>query len=296
MNEPNVFATLLTYAAPSANYHGEGDDTRKVLQKIKKNDHDYTVISPESMRSALREMLAQVDPELCNRKRLHDKDQLAVEFREFPNPDKYADDFLFGYLVTNKKLRDQNRGKLVKRDSVFRLNIAVALTPYRHGTVFFQSPQSPLSESKDSALLHREIAHTAYQYPFALAGADCRQGKGPQWTPILLDLIGQMSRVAGGGTNSFYEMAPKSIVARLTPQLVSGFDTYGFDERGGFPELTRINANDLPGEEFWIGGEIVRSLQTQDQERLQDEGAHLYDNPQRLIVDLTSAFLPQEAK
>lgn len=299
----NLFATVLTYTAPSSNYHGEGEDTRKVLQKIKKDNpenkktvHEYTIISPESMRNALREMLAKVNPKLCNRRRLHDKDQLAVEFEEFPNPDKYADDFLFGYLVTNKKQRAENKGKLMKRDSVFRMNIAVALTPYRFNTVFFQSPKSPLSQSEDSAPLHREVAHTAYQYPFALAGSDCRKGKGAEWTRILLKAIGELSDVAGGHARSFYEMSPKSIVARLTPQLVAGFDTYGFDESGKFPELARINESDLPGAQFWVGGEIVRSMDAKQKRDLQDAGAHLYENPQTLIADLTNAFLPQEKK
>lgn len=91
-------------------------------------------------------------------------------------------------------------------------------------------------------------------------------------------------------------MSPKSIVARLTPQLVAGYDTYGFNEQGQFPELTRINKDDLPGTEFWIGGEIVRSMSADDKERYKDEGVYLYANPQRLIVDLAKAFLPSEAK
>lgn len=318
----NLFATVLTYPAPSSNYHGEGEDTRKVLQKIKKNNHDYTIISPESMRNALREMLAKVDPNLCNRERLHDKNQPAVKFKGFPNPAVYADDFLFGYLVTNKKQKAENTGEKMKRDSVFRMNMAVALTPYHpNNTVFFQSPQSwigdkknparrdrevplnSLSESEDSALLHREVAHTAYQYPFALAGSDCRKGKGAEWTRILLKAIGELSDVAGGHARSFSEMSPKSIVARLTPQLVAGFNTYGFDEHGAFQELKRIKAKDLPNEEqdlpgtdFWIGGEIVRSMDAKQKKDLQEAGAHLYENPQILIADLTKAFLPQEKK
>jgi len=296
MSNLNLFATVLTYAAPSSNYRGDNDDTRAVLQKIKKDDKDHTIISPESMRNALREMLAKVDPKLCNRSRLFDQKELAVKFEEFPNPEKYADDFFFGYLVTNKKKKEENKGKLMKRDSVLRMNMALALKPYRHNTVFFQSPKNELSESADSAILHREVVHTAYQYPFALAGSDCRKQQGANWTNILLKSIGELSDVAGGHARSYFEMSPKSIIARLTPQLVAGFDTYGFNGQGQFPELTRINKDDLPGAEFWIGGEIVRSMSTEDKEHYQGEGAHLYANPQRLIADLAKAFLSPEAK
>lgn len=97
----NLFATVLTYAAPSSNYRGESEENRTVMQKITKGGKEYPIISPESMRNALREILAKAELP-CNRSRLHNEDQLAVEFKEFPNADKYADDFLFGYMVADK--------------------------------------------------------------------------------------------------------------------------------------------------------------------------------------------------
>jgi CRISPR-associated protein Cst2 len=292
----NLFATVLTYPAPSSNYRGESEENRTVLQKIAKNNKEYTVISPESMRNALREMLAKKGLP-CNRKRLHDQDQLAVEFQEFPNAEKFADDFLFGFLVADKDAISKNKALPPKRDSVFRMNLAVALTPYKFDAMFNQSPlnagKSPWKNSSTSALLHREVSHTAYQYPFALANYDCK-GKS-DWVKALIQAIGELSDVAGGHARSYYEMAPKSVVARLTPNLIAGYDTYGFDEKGGFPELSRINADDLPGNEFWIGGEIVRNLPPAEKTRLEAEGVILRDNPQKLLTELASAFATQGA-
>lgn len=293
----NLFATILTYPAPSSNYRGESEENRTVLQKIAKGKQEYTVISPESMRNALREMLIKAGLP-CNRTRLHDQDQLAVEFKEFPNSEKYADDFLFGFMVADKDAINKNKGLPSKRDSILRMNMAVALTPYRFDATFHQSPlnagASPWKNSSTSALLHREIAHTAYQYPFALAYSDCKNK--PEWVQELIQAISQLSDVAGGHARSYYEMAPKSIVARLTSNLVAGYNTYGFNEQEEFIELTRINANDLPGDEFWIGGEIVRSMSSQQQEYLENQGVHLYENPQKLLVDLADEFLASEAK
>ena len=293
----NLFATILTYAAPSSNYRGESEENRTVLQKIAKGKQEYTIISPESMRNALREMLIKAGL-LCNRTRLHDQDQLAVEFKEFPNSEKYADDFLFGFMVADNDAIKKNKGLPSKRDSILRMNMAVALTPYRFDATFHQSPlnagASPWKNSSTSALLHREVAHTAYQYPFALAYSDCKNK--PEWVQALIQAISQLSDVAGGHARSYYEMAPKSIVARLTPNLVAGYNTYGFNEHEEFIELTRINPNDLPGDEFWIGGEIVRSMSSQQQEYLENQGVHLYENPQKLLVDLADEFLASEAK
>jgi CRISPR-associated protein Cst2 len=287
----NLFATVMTYAAPSSNYRGESEENRTIMQKITRGSKEYTIISPESMRNALREILALSTP--CNRSRLHNEDQLAVEFKEFPNPDKYADDFLFGFMVADPKAIKENKNVPAKRDSIFRMNMAVSLTPYRFNAIFHQSPKnagkSPFQNSANSALIHREVSHTAYQYPFALAHGDCKSK--PDWTRALLKAIAELANVAGGQARSYYEMSPASIVARLTPSLVAGYDTYGFDEKCGFAELKRINARDLPGDEFWIGGEIVRKMSDEERTALTAEGVKIYENSQRLIADLTEAFL-----
>jgi CRISPR-associated protein Cst2 len=292
----NLFVTVLTYPAPSSNYRGESEENRTVLQKIAKGKQEYTIISPESMRNALREMLIKAD-QPSNRKRLHDETQLAVEFKDFPNAEKYADDFLFGFMVADNDAIKKNKGMPAKRDSVLRMNMAVALTPYRFDATFHQSPlnagASTWKNSSTSALLHREVAHTAYQYPFALAGSDCKAK--PEWIKALLAAIAQLSDVAGGHARSYYEMAPKSIVARLTPSLVAGYNTYGFDEQGSFTDLKRINENDLPADEFWIGGELARNMDDAKKKELADAGVTFYDNPQTLLTDLAKAFLKSEA-
>ena len=54
----NLFATVLTYPAPSANYRGESEENRSVIQKITYGRFEYPIISPEAMRNALRETLA----------------------------------------------------------------------------------------------------------------------------------------------------------------------------------------------------------------------------------------------
>src|SRR5215210_1170477 len=98
----NLFATVLTYPAPSANYRGESELNRAIVQKVTDGRFEYPIISPEAMRNALREILAGYGLP-TNRTRLHDEDQLAVKFADYPWPDRYADDFVFGYLVADRK-------------------------------------------------------------------------------------------------------------------------------------------------------------------------------------------------
>lgn len=298
MNNKNLFATVLTYPAPSSNYRGESEENRTVLQKITKQGKDYPVISPESMRNALRELIGANKSLPCNRTRLHNEDQLAVEFKEFPNASKFADDFLFGFMVADKDAIKKNKELPAKRDSIFRMNMAVALTPYRFNAIFHQSPMnagaSPFKNAAKSALIHREVSHTAFQYPFALSQQDCVKGDA-KWTKELLAAIAQLTNVAGGHARSYYEMTPRSIVARLTKNLVAGYDTYGFDEHGNFQELDRINDEDLPANEFWIGGELARNMEPTKKQKLKDAGVHFYDNPQKLLTEIGEQFLAQGA-
>src|SRR5262245_42855678 len=88
----NLFATVLTYPAPSSNYGGETELNRLVIQKVTGPDNlDYAIFSPESMRNAIREILRGYGLP-SNRRRIHpvsgkgksddggeaDKQQLAV--------------------------------------------------------------------------------------------------------------------------------------------------------------------------------------------------------------------------
>lgn len=295
----NIFATVLTYTAPSANYRGESEENRTIIQKVTQGRFEYAIISPEAVRNALRETLATYGLP-CNRTRLDNEDQLAVEFKEYPSPEKYADDFFFGYLLAmgandRKKFEEvREKGYPIKRDSVFRMNLAKALEPYRHDTVFTQSPLTkksegmPFQNSTSSALLHRETTVTAYQYPFAINLNDCKPLKEsgrPDWLVKLLKAISELNGVSGNHARSYFEMAPASIVIRLTNSLVAGYDTYGFKADGSLPEIVDgILAGDYPGREFCLGGRIVREMLSEDtQNALKEKGVWLYRTAQQAL-------------
>jgi CRISPR-associated protein Cst2 len=292
----NRFATALTYPAPSANYRGESEENRAIIQKITYGRFEYPIISPEAIRNALRETLARYGLP-CNRQRLDNEEQLAVRFADYPHPDRFVDDYFFGYFVAD---RSQIPAKVVrerafqfKRDSIFRMNLAQGLDPYRHDAIFTQSPltvpndKSPWQNAKSSALLHRETAVTAFQYPFAINLDDCAldddakpsddvsspdgsnySSRGTQrrdWLRYLLKAIAELNNVAGNHARSYFEMAPASIVVRLTNSLVAGYETYGFKPDGSFPELIDgILHGDYPGNEFHLGGQLVKNVLAED--------------------------------
>lgn len=339
----NLFATILTYPAPSANYRGASELSRSVIQKVSEGREDYPIVSPEAMRNALREMFESYGLP-SNRKRIHpvsgkgksdeggegDKQQLAVKYSKYPDPDEFIDDFFFGYLLAVKgkeldKLRKEKGSAYpMKRDSVLRMNLAKSLNPYQYSTVFTQSPQfaegnpwKPGDEKSkaNSALLHRETVVSAFQYPFALNLEDCHAK--PDWTKSLLKAIGELNGVAGNHARSYYEMAPASILVRLTNQLVAGYETYGFKTDGTFPEVVdgilhkepecdkdgKIQTDkegnprkmkampDYPGKEFYLGGKIVKDMKEDMIEQLQQQGVTLDRDPRRLLETVADKFL-----
>jgi CRISPR-associated protein Cst2 len=311
----NLFATVLTYPAPSANYRGESELNRTVIQKVTDGRFDYPIISPEAMRNALREILARYGLPM-NRTRLHDEEQLAVSFKDYPDPERYADDFLFGYLVAASgkdrarilgELKKAGRGSgfTFKRDSILRMNLAKGLEPYRHNAVFTQSPLSAegsaYQNAKTSALLHRETAVTAFQYPFALNLNDCKNH--PDWAKALLKAVGELSDVAGNHARSYFEMAPASIVVRLSEQLVAGYDTYGFrtERKAGVQEDAHLlpevvdellrEDSVLPGKEIYLGGKIVRQMSDEVRAKLEGAKVTLDRDPRRLLQKLADKSL-----
>lgn len=308
----NLFATVLTYCQPSANYRGESELNRSVIQKVTDGRFDYPIISPEAMRNGLREILAGYGLP-CNRERLPDEEQLAVRFNDYPNPDMYADDFFFGYLVAasgndRKKIikeLEEKRGKegaagfAFKRDSILRMNLAKALEPYRHNAVFTQSPQDKTPKevkshvnADSSQLLHRETAVTAFQFPFALNLNDCKAKS--DWTRKLLQAIGELNDVAGNHARSYFEMAPASILLRLTESLVAGYNTYGFRTDGqapadvhSFPEVVDgilHDPSDYAGAEFYFGGKLVKDMDQKTHADLKAKGVMLERDPRKVLA------------
>lgn len=298
----NLFATILTNVAPSANYRGESEESRTIIQKITQGRFEYAIISPEAIRNALRETLKTYGIP-CNRTRLDNEDQLAVEFKEYPCPEKFADDFYFGYLLAmnaaDRKKFEEVRGKgyPIKRDSVFRMNLAKALEPYRYDTVFTQSPLTrktegmPFQNSKSSALLHRETTVTAFQYPFALNLNDCQLDEANKkgWFKALLKAISELNDVSGNHARSYFEMAPASIVIRLSDSLVAGYDTYAFDQAGNIPEIIDgLLHEDYPGKEFYLGGNVVKDIVPAEvQDKLRSKGVSLFRTSKQAIEEVT---------
>src|SRR5207249_7649972 len=107
------------------------------------------------------------------------------------------------------------------------------------------------------------------------------------WTRKLLQAIGELNDVAGNHARSYFEMAPASIIVRLSESLVAGFNTYCFKPDNKVPDVIEdILKGDCgyDGKEFFVGGEIVkRGLPDDKKKSLADQGVTLMNCPRELL-------------
>lgn len=203
-----------------------------------------------------------------------------------------------------KEARRDGKAFKFKRASIPRMNLARGVEPYRDNAVFTQSPltsaDSPWQNSKTSALLHRETVLIAFQYPFALNLDDCKAK--PDWTKARLKAIGELNGVAGNHARGYFEMAPGSIVLRLTTQLIADYDSYGFDSAGSFPEVVDgIIKGDYPGGEFFLGGKLVKEMESSEKEsrrvgELKDKRVTVDRDPRHLLETVGLRAFPAKGK
>lgn len=276
-----LIASMLTRAAPASNSHGSADENTLRLQQIQWKNRRYSIVSGEAIRNGLREVLIHMGlPH--NRTRVYTENQLAVKMEEFPDPEKYADDFLFGFMATDKKACDAHRGRPHRRPSLVHVNIARAITPSEDlDTLVVQSPLhaqgSAYQNSKTSALLMREVDYNQFMYPLQIGLRETF--KHPDWSAALLRAVGQLTHVAGNHARTYFEMAPQEMVVCLTTRASGNFDLYGYREDNTFAPLDMVRKGVLPASEFWVGGETVSAASD-------IPGIHAFDSPLQMIEAL----------
>ena len=268
----NIFGTVLTHKAPFANYYGEGDgSSTSRLQSIYVDDDQQTIISSESIKNAMREIMIKISPDLnlnINRTRIHDGNQLAVSFKTINDPEKYIDDFIMGYLMNLEK--EKKDTPKIKRTSVFQCNLAVSTEHKKDETIFHQSPWIQFQDGKTKLareqcdLFQKEVIWTAFQYPFQINCSDFKNHL--DWLEIfMMYCIGQLTGVAGNQTRSLFGMEPESIFLRISKRSARNCEEYCFDKNLNVLSLVdKIKNSQIDARELIFGGSIVSRIADKD--------------------------------
>ena len=307
----HLYSNILTFYGVAANNRGENQGNITTLQKLLWKGETHTVVSSEAIRWAIRYywQKAGIPVNRVWNDDLPNEQNPQWQDPKF-NPLEYIDDDLLGFfeaesakkdtkddnqqpegqqkqddLLTNedattikKKRKKKPKGKATDRRGRLDVTRAISTTPY-DGKVTFSSR----SGKKDRTSIYGTEFHgTRYQFGFGITPESC---KDKSRVLNLLDAIVSIYRVGGNHGRFLFDFAPESIVLRWTQDFAPRFlYCYDEDELGdiSMPKLLRqMRSGDLDPAEFWIGGEITKTLQDSEYESI-----HKFDGVKSAVDDL----------
>jgi CRISPR-associated protein Cst2 len=300
----HVFASIVTPFGTAANNRGETEGNITTLQKLIWFGLPHTSISAESIRFALRRLLAEQENGRINRS--YNETTRVNEWKDggfaswgADTDATYIDDDLLGFMsadaakaeaedaaeptevvASEGKKKEKNirkpKGTATVRRGVLEVTRAVSLTPWP-GDVTFNaaSPGATRSAAKQGANpvpYGTEVHATRYQYGLALTPDRL---KDKTRAAKALYALCQLGTVAGNHSRFLFDFAPDGVVFRITddpaPRLLYCFETTDEGRTIEAPILMqRVEDRDIQAKELVIGGSFARS---QTAKKLQELGA-----------------------
>lgn len=280
----HVFGAIVTSRGIAANNRGLTEGNITTLQKLIWAGEVHTTVSAESIRFALRRLLA--DSEDCNRNYDDDartnswKDPKFTRWDDKAKGTPYIDDDLLGYMSAEGASEEGKKGSAAVRRARLEVTRAVSLEPWP-GDVTFNAASpgaTPSAQKKGSNPVPygTEMHATRYQYGFALTPTKLR---APARAEVALRALCGLGAVAGNHGRFLFDFSPESVVFRITedpaPRVLFGFGLAD-DNRLQIDEIVRkVRARDIVASELVIGGAIASALSVEGRGSL--SGAHLHE-------------------
>ena len=101
-----LYGAVLTGPAVASNNRGENSGNMAMLQHVFWGGHDHTTVSSEAIRFAIRYRAQLEDEAQVNRLFDNEGGKWAYRVKDVYNPEKYADDDIFGFM--NAQAAKQN--------------------------------------------------------------------------------------------------------------------------------------------------------------------------------------------
>ena len=257
----HVFANIVTPYGTASNNRGENEGNVTTMQKLLWQGQTHTTVSAESIRFALRQLLAEHEPT----NRTYDEEQRSndwqdADFAQWAKGEGFIDDDLLGFMAAEAAKEEGGKGTATIRRAVLEVARAVSLTPWT-GDVLFSvaSPRATASAAKgegnNPVPYMSEVHATRYQYGLAMTPGSLRK---PERAAVALRAIGALGGVAGNHARFLYDFSPEAIVIRLTddpaPRLLYCFDTPDDGRSVGASALaSRLESEDITPDELIVG-------------------------------------------
>jgi len=306
-----IFLELLTRKGIAANNRSESLGNIMPLQKLSDGEgNKRALVGGSAIQNGMRETCRRKHPRLLNRERVSDETELMVVYTEpgMHDPNRYWDDCERGYLIAASKAKWRDMKKKhpdlkIKRQALWNLSPAISTT-YCHGeTVLAQSPLTRYKEedsndggkknkkdthrnSETSGLRQDEVLITTFSWH---ADSSLASHSTPSqvffFKTTLKDIIPELSNVAGNHARYSYDFSPGSVVCRLCRRTSQMFGGNGWkvenigpcfgDYKVSYPELQKLIIEEpeyYPGSEFFFGGEVVGSMDSDLRSQFEELG------------------------
>ena len=182
------------------------------------------------------------------------------------DPAKFIDDDIFGYMKTESKGENGEKGSCSKRKSPLCIGRAVSINPWNYEVVFNSTPgaeEYPIPYSS-------EVHYTQYQWSGCLALKDVLKNDHIEQ---ILDILVNIPMVGGKHSSSFYDFVIESIVLRVTDRHVGGIQNC-FNYDGNTINIGKVISGllseDIASGEIVVGGKIS-SLEDLKNEQLKNK-------------------------
>lgn len=262
----HVFANIVTPFGTAANNRAETEGNITTLQKLIWQGRPHSTVSAESIRFALRCLLANHE----ETNRTWNENARINEWRDhkFGNwatkdGQTFIDDDLLGFMSAEAARNEGEAGTATVRRAVLEVTRAISLTPWL-GDVTFNaaSPGATPSAAKKGANpvpYGTEVHATRYQFGLAMTPERLRDTAR---AAKAIRAFGDLRTVAGNHGRFLYDFSPDSIVLRVTddpaPRFLYCFETIDEGKSVEAPELVRrVKAGDIAADELVIGGRVA---------------------------------------
>ena len=261
----HVFANIVTPFGTAANNRGETEGNVTTLQKLIWYGQPYTTVSAESIRFALRRLLAEAEQGGSNRHWDEDDRNNVWQDSKFlgwseENGKTFIDDDLLGFMTAEAAAEEGKSGSANVRRAVLEVTRAVSLTSWP-GDVTFNAASpgaTPSAQKKGTNPVPygTEMHATRYQFGLALTPGRLRDKSR---AAKALEAVGRLGTVAGNQGRFFFDFSPDSIIIRITddpaPRLLYCFETKDDGKTVMAPMLfRRVGGGDIDPKELVIGG------------------------------------------
>jgi CRISPR-associated protein Cst2 len=264
----HVFGAIVTHHGIAANNRGETDGNVTTLQKLLWQGEVHTTVSAESIRFALRRLLAEA--EKAGTHRVWDENKRANTWKKDDfDPDKFIDDDLLGFMSAEAAEEEGEAGTATVRRAVLEVARAVSLGPWG-GDVTFNAASigatpSAAKKGANPVPYGTEIHATRYQYGFAMTP---ERLKKPARAKSAIEKLCALGTVAGNHGRFLFDFSPESVVFRITddpaPRLLYVFEQCIKDAVDAPRLLERAKSGDIKADELIIGGGFA-STKTADE-------------------------------